>query len=94
MRKRAGVGTLRTHYGGLFRRGTVPSTFKRATAKAIRHCLKELTRLGYLEMLTLQDEDDQGNTVELCTVGRAVSKRGRADMDRIAVQIARKLYPK
>eukprot|EP00824_Muranothrix_gubernata_P019392 TRINITY_DN39041_c0_g1_i1.p2 TRINITY_DN39041_c0_g1~~TRINITY_DN39041_c0_g1_i1.p2 ORF type:complete len:185 (-),score=45.36 TRINITY_DN39041_c0_g1_i1:27-581(-) len=86
-KKGIGVGFLRTHFGGKEKRGTCTPKFHRATAKVIRHCMKELQRLNIIELLTLQEGEE-----ELCTVGRKVSKKGMADMDRIAAKIAKEIY--
>lgn len=82
MRKAVGVNTLRKHYSKKQRRG-VRSEHSRLTAgKCIRYCLIELERAQLVGKL--QQENSNGQEV---VAGKALTKKGVTDMDRIAIQI-------
>lgn len=82
MRKNVGVNTLRKHYSKAQRRG-VQSEHTRLTAgKCIRYCLIELEKAQLVGKL--QQENANGQEV---VHGKALTKKGITDMDRIAIQI-------
>ena len=85
MRKVVGQTGFRRHYGGKHRRGTNTEIGRMAAGKNIRHCLKMLTELGLVGLQKYESEGDDGYTM-----GKALTKKGTTDMDRIASQIAGK----
>ncbi|MDR3395613.1 MAG: 40S ribosomal protein S19 [Parasulfuritortus sp.] len=89
-----GVKTLRTIFGSNQRNGTVSSHRHIADGKIIRYCLKQLGKMGFVDLVITQAEDETGKTVQIATKGKRVTKKGRSEMDKIATQIYRKLYPK
>ena len=85
-KQRLGVRKFKNIYGSKARRGSAPEHHKKAGGKIIRYCLQQLEKMGILEMVQVEEEDDQGNTTQR-SVARAVTKRGRKDMDNIARKI-------
>jgi len=84
MRKKVGVNTLRKHYSKKQRNG-VRSEHSRITAgKCIRYSLMELERAQLVGKLQYENANG-GTTVN----GKALTKRGTTDMDRIALQIVK-----
>ena len=89
-----GVKTLRAKFGSNGRNGTVSSHHQIAGAQIIRYCVKQLAKMGLLDLVTVLGEDEKGNKVQLYTKGRKASKKGRAEMDKIATQIYKKQNPR
>merc|ERR1719389_897497 len=82
MRKKVGVNGMRQHYGGNKRMGTCKNHQSPAGGKNIRYCINQLAAKGILATVTLQNDD--GNSIP---VGKALTKAGITDMDRIAATI-------
>merc|ERR1712167_546456 len=82
MRGKVGVNTLRKHYSGKHRRGTRTEHSRLTAGKCIRYCLLELEKSQFVGKM--QFENDSGNLV---TFGKALTKKGTTDMDRIASHI-------
>merc|ERR1711862_237910 len=82
MRGKVGVNTLRKHYSGKHRRGTRTEHSRLTAGKCIRYCLLELERAQFVGKM--QFENNDGN---LTTHGKALTKKGTTDMDRIAGSI-------
>nr|AAX48896.1 S19 [Suberites domuncula] len=74
LRQGVGVGGLRKVYGGRKRRGTVPSTYVKASSSVHRHILQQLEKMKLLE----------GDGV---SGGRRITPRGQKDLDQIAGQV-------
>ncbi len=68
-----GVGTFRTIYGGLQRRGVAPPHFKKAGGSHIRKILQQLERAGLVTK--------EGNK------GRVLTPKGRKLLDKIAYEV-------
>jgi len=71
-----GVGTLRTIYGGLKRRGSAPPHFRKAAANHLRKILQQLERAGL---------------VSRTQAGRVLTPKGRSLIDTIAYQVFQEL---
>ena len=84
MRGKVGVNTLRKHYGSKQRNGTCTEHSRLAAGKCIRYVLIELERASLVGKITYENED--GNSL---IIGKALTKKGTTDMDRIASQIAK-----
>jgi len=84
MRKAVGVNTLRKHYSKKQRVGVCTEHSRITAGKCIRYCLIELERAQLVGKF--QYENSAGQT--LCN-GKALTKRGTTDMDRIAYQIVK-----
>ena len=84
MRKRVGVNTLRKHYSGKQRRGTRTEHSRLVGGKCIRYCLMELEKAQLVGKL--QYENANGT---MSVNGKALTKRGTTDMDRVAIQIVK-----
>ena len=69
----SGVGAFTKVYGGRKRNGTAPPHFCRASSNAIRKCLQTLEAIKWVE--------------KHADGGRVLTKTGRKDLDRIAVQL-------
>merc|ERR1712113_1077975 len=82
MRGKVGVNTLRKHYSGKHRRGTLTEHSRLTAGKCIRYCLLELERAQFVGKM--QVESDNGSTI---VVGKSLTKKGTTDMDRIAASI-------
>ncbi len=89
-----GVMTLRTIFGSNQRNGTVSSHRHVADGKVIRYCVQQLGKLGFVDLVITQVEDETGKKVQIATKGKRLSKKGRSEMDKIATQIYRKLHPR
>ena len=85
MRKKAGVNGLRKHYGTKMRRGTKSEHNRKSGGKCIRFTLKMLEEAGLVGTSRLYSAD--GQTI---TMGKALTKKGTMDMDRIAAQTVQK----
>ena len=85
MRQKVGVLTLRKHYGGKQRRGTCKEISRIAAGKCIRYCLIELEKAALVGKMTYETKDGQS-----VLNGKALTKKGTTDMDRIAREIANK----
>ena len=85
MRKKTGVNGLRKHYGTKMRRGTKTEHNRRAGGKNIRYALLMLENAGLVGTSRLYSQD--GQTI---TMGKALTKKGTMDMDRIAAQTIKK----
>ena len=79
MRRQVGITSLSDHFGGAQRRGVAPNIHRRSARKIIRHCLQQLTKMDVVGLIKIDNED--GGTV---TDGRAITRKGVIDMDRIA----------
>ena len=86
MRGKVGVNTLRKHYGRKQRNGTCTERTRVAAGKCIRYCLIELERAGLVGAISYENEDGS-----MSANGKALTKKGTTDMDRIASQIAKEL---
>ncbi|KAJ1675135.1 Protein component of the small (40S) ribosomal subunit [Spiromyces aspiralis] len=75
IRPDAGVGALRTVYGGPKRRGTRPTHHAKASGSVIRKAIQGLEQLNILE--------------KSADGGRRVSRAGQRELDRIAAQVAK-----
>merc|ERR1712110_563073 len=84
-RKKVGVNGLRKHYGTKCRYGTKPEHSRRAAGKNIRFCLMQLEEAGLVG--TTRFYSSEGATI---TMGKALTKKGIMDMDRIAAQTVQK----
>ena len=76
MRPGTGVGALRRHYGGNYRRGTRKEHFSKSSGGIIRKILQALEKNGIVEKL----DEDEGT-------GRQITTAGRSDLDRIAAKV-------
>ena len=76
------------------RRGTVSSCEHKADGKIIRYCVQKMEKMGFLDLVLKQVEEEGGKRQDLCSMGKKVSKKGRAEMDKIASQIYKKMYPR
>ncbi|KAI8466685.1 MAG: component of cytosolic 80S ribosome and 40S small subunit [Monoraphidium minutum] len=80
VRQGLGVGQLRMKYGGRNKtRGAKPEHFKKASGGLIRHIMKQLEGVGFME----KHDGAKG--------GRRVTPAGQKDMDLIAGRVAVKL---
>ena len=86
MRGKVGVNTLRKHYGSKQRNGTCTEHSRLASGKAIRYVLIELERASLVGKITYENEDGKN-----LVIGKALTKKGTTDMDRIASQIHKDL---
>ena len=82
MRRTVGVNTLRKHYSSRQRRGVNKEHHRLSAGKCIRYCLQELESAQLVGKVTY--ESKSGSAV---ISGKALTKRGITDMDRIATQI-------
>lgn len=89
MRQKVGVNTLRKHYGGRQRKGTLTEKTRMSAGKNIRYCLIELEKAGLVG--TAKFESEEGVSI---TMGKSLTKKGVTDMDRIAVQLIKELRKK
>ena len=89
-----GIETLREKFGANERNGTISSHHRKANAKIIRYSVKELEKMKLVDTLVKQVEDESGKMIQACTKGRGISAKGRAEMDKIATQIYKKLHPR
>ena len=85
-KQRLGVRKFKTIYGSKKRAGSAPEHHNKASGKVIRYCLQQLEKMGIIEMVQVEEEDEAGHTTQR-SVARCVSKRGRKDMDNIAHKI-------
>ena len=85
MRQKVGVNTLRKHYGGKQRNGTCTEHSRISAGKCIRYCLIELERASLVGKMYYENKDGQQ-----VPNGKALTKKGTTDMDRIAREIANK----
>ena len=92
--KGTGVQTLRTIFGSNERNGTISCHHHRANGKIIRYCMKMLTEMKLVDLVVVQEEDEKGQMVTTSTKGRKISGKGRSEMDKIAVQIYRRVHPR
>merc|ERR1719198_764879 len=84
MRGKAGVNTLRKHYGTKQRNGVCTEHFRLSSGKCIRYCLAQLESAQLVGSVEIRNEDGK-NMIS----GKALTKKGTTDMDRIASQIAK-----
>merc|ERR1712127_431824 len=75
----------RKHYGDRARYGTKPEHARRAAGKNIRFCMQQLEEAGLVG--TTKFYSSEGSTI---TMGKALTKKGIMDMDRIAAQTVQK----
>jgi ribosomal protein S19E (S16A) len=80
---------MRKHYGTGARRGTRKPHQRNVAGKNIRYCINQLASAGILATVTLQGDD--GSTIP---VGKALTKRGITDMDRISSQLLKEYKKK
>jgi len=83
MRKKVGVNTLRKHYGTKQRFGTCTERHRLVAGKCIRYCLIQLEQAQLVGKMHYESKD--GTQVQS---GKALTKKGTTDMDRIAREIA------
>ncbi len=89
-----GVGALRSIFGSNKRNGTVSSHHHESDGKIIRYCMKQLGKMGLLDLVIVQAEDETGKMVQISTKGKRLTKKGRAEMDKIATQIYKRMHPR
>jgi len=89
MRGKVGVNTLRKHYGSKQRNGTCTEHSSIAAGKCIRYVLIELERASLVGKITYENDDGKN-----LVIGKALTKKGTTDMDRIASQIAKDMNGK
>merc|ERR1711988_1737992 len=82
MRGKVGVNTLRKHYSGKHRRGVRTEHSRLTAGKCIRYCLIELERAQFVGKMYYENKDGQQ-----VPNGKALTKKGVTDMDRIAGSI-------
>ena len=82
MRGRVGVNTLRKHYSGKQRMGVCTEHHRLTAGKCIRYCMIELERAQLVGQVKY--ENKYGVQV---VNGKALTRKGVTDMDRIASQI-------
>ena len=80
---KSGVNTLRKHYGTKQRNGTCTEHARWSAGKVIRHCLEQL------EKATLVGPVESKENGKTYVHGKALTKKGFTDMDRIAAAIAK-----
>jgi len=85
MRGKVGVNTLRKHYSTKQRDGVKKEHSRLVGGKCIRYCLIELQNAQLVGSMTYQDKN--GNVT---INGKALTKKGTTDMDRIASQLVAK----
>jgi len=86
IRQKTGVNTLRKHYGKRQRVGTMTEHCRLAAGKNIRYCLKQLEVAGLVGAVLFESEE--GTKISM---GKSLTKKGRTDMDRIAVSLIKEL---
>ena len=84
MRGKVGVNTLRKHYSKKQRMGTCTEHTRKTAGKCIRYCLIELENAQLVGKMSFEDKN--GNQT---LMGKALTKKGQTDMDRIASKIAK-----
>ena len=84
MRGKVGVNTLRKHYSGKQRRGVRTEHSRLVGGKCIRYCLIQLEQAQYVGKMIIEGKDG-----EQLVSGKALTKKGTTDMDRIASQIVK-----
>ena len=92
--KGTGVKTLKTVFGSNERNGTISCHHHRANGKIIRYCLKMLEAMKLVDLVVVQEENEAGKMVTTSTKGKKISPKGRSEMDKIAVEIYRRLHPR
>ena len=85
MRGKVGVNTLRKHYSKKQRMGTCTEHSRLTSGKCIRYCLIELEHAQLVGKMQFEDDKDGNSTM----MGKALTKKGQTDMDRIASKIAK-----
>ncbi|VDL72628.1 unnamed protein product [Nippostrongylus brasiliensis] len=80
IRSPAGVGALRTVFGGKQGRGSRPNHFKKGSGSVVRKALQTLEAIKWVE----KHADGKG---------RVLSKQGRKDLDRIATELRQHVKP-
>lgn len=89
-----GVGALRAIFGSNKKNGAASSHFRKADGKLIRYCMKQLAKMGFLDLVIVQAEDEAGKMVQISTKGKKLTKKARAEMDKIATQIYKRAHPR
>ena len=84
MRGKVGVNTLRKHYSSKQRNGTRTEHSRLTAGKCIRYCLIELEHAQLVGKMSFEDKN--GNQT---LMGKALTKKGTTDMDRIASKISK-----
>merc|ERR1712010_237004 len=84
MRGKVGVNTLRKHYSGKHRRGTLTEHSRLTAGKCIRYCLVQLEKAQIVGQMSYEDKNGSESVN-----GKALTKKGITDMDRIAAQIVK-----
>ena len=54
----------------------------------------QLQKMGFLDLIIDQIEDESGKMSQLSTNGKKITKKARAEMDKIATQIYKNLHPR
>jgi ribosomal protein S19E (S16A) len=67
------------------RMGVQSPRHRRAAGKVIRYCLKQLSDMGLVGIVTVEGENENGTSSS--SIGRKLTKKGMTDMDRIASQV-------
>ena len=78
------MNTLRKHYSGKHRRGTLTEHSRLTAGKCIRYCLVQLEKAQIVGKLCYEGKDGSESVN-----GKALTKKGITDMDRIAAQIVK-----
>jgi len=83
MRGKIGITALRDHYGGRQRNGTCKPHHRKGAGKVIRYCIKQLEDQQLIGHVKYTNDDETTSASQ----GKALTKKGITDMDRIASQI-------
>ena len=84
MRGKVGVNTLRKHYSKKQRNGTCTEHTRLTAGKCIRYSLMELENAQLVGKMSYEDKNGA-----VTVNGKALTKKGTTDMDRIASQIVK-----
>merc|ERR1719197_2322095 len=82
MRGKVGVNTLRKHYSKKQRNGTCTEHSRLTAGKCIRYCLQELENSQLVGKMSFEDKNE--------LIGKALTKKGTTDVDRIASTLMKK----
>ena len=55
--------------------------------------MKQLSKMGFVDLVITQAEDETGKMAQISTKGKRLTKKGRAEMDKIATQIYKQMHP-
>ena len=94
IRGHLGVGALRAIYGTKNTKGTAGPHYRRSDGKVIRYCMSQLQKMGFLDLIIDQAENDKGQMTQISTRGKQLTKKARAEMDKVATQIYKRQHPR